>query len=85
MSGLNNMMCIDDIAKAGLKSGYRVGVVLHRCTNNIPITSYQLSCSYSWEDISSMFDFVYQTYVIDSNTKQKKCKFYAFGVSLGAV
>jgi len=78
------MYCYNDMSQIALQKGYRVGILLFRATNDIPVTSYKISCSYAWEDLKQMVDFVNEKYVIDSITKQKKCQLYAYGVSLGA-
>lgn len=62
--GVNNLYT-HTLAKAATKEGYKCGVVLFRCAEDIPITSFRVTCSTSENDASEVIDYVYQNYILD--------------------
>ena len=62
--GVNNLYT-HTLAKAANKEGYKCGVVLFRCAEDIPITSFRVTCSTSENDASEVIDYVYQNYILD--------------------
>ena len=52
--------------------------------SGIPITSNKLNHFGSWEDIKLGVEFVYNKYVKDKQTGEKRCRYYAYGCSMGA-
>lgn len=84
MGGSNNGLYTTKVAQDASKLGYITGIPLMRACCGIPITSYKLSCSTSWDDVKAIIDYVYQKYVVDAKTGAAMRPFYAYGVSLGA-
>ena len=68
-----------------MKEGFKCGVAMFRCATGLPITSYRVTCSTSFDDAQELIDHVHFTYVIDSKTKEKKTRLYCYGASLGAI
>ena len=56
------------LANAAIKDGFKVGVILLRSAENIPITSFKVTTAVSDEDVEEAVDYVYQNYVIDPLT-----------------
>ena len=54
------------IAKAAFKQGFKCGIVIFRCGEDISITSARLTCSASTDDCTAAINFVYNKYVFDS-------------------
>jgi len=50
----------------------------------VPITSAKLSCPGLWTDIQEGVEYVANKYCRDPVTGEKRCRFYAYGCSLGA-
>ena len=57
---------------------------MFRQAEDIPITSGKFNCITSFDDSKFISDHVYNKYVYNKETKEKQCKFYAYGCSLGA-
>lgn len=62
--GINNLYT-HMVASAAMKEGYKCGVFNSRLSEDIPITSYKVTCSYSSDDANEVIEFVYQNYVFD--------------------
>ena len=69
---------------AAQQAGYKVGTILFRGADGLPVTSGKLSYSGCWQDCKTVLEYAYDRYVIDSETKEKKTRFYVYGCSLGA-
>lgn len=50
LGGGHNNLYTHSLAKAAMKDGYKCGVAMFRCAEGMPITSYKVTCSTSFED-----------------------------------
>lgn len=67
-----------------LREQFKVVTLLFRGTEGVPITSGLLSHPGSWQDISAGIEYVANKYVKDSESGEKRCRYYAYGCSMGA-
>lgn len=84
LSGGTNNLYTHSLADAAIKKGFKCGVVLFRCSEDIPITSCRLTCAYSSADVTETVEHVYNAYVRDQKTKEICTRLYVYGTSLGA-
>lgn len=66
------------------KSGFKVGTMLYRGAEGVPITSDKISYSGAWTDCKSIFEHVNEKYVLNEGQAGRRCRMYAYGCSLGA-
>jgi len=64
-----------------VRTHFKVVNLLMRGGNGIPITSGKLNYAGSWEDIKEGFEYVYNKYIKDKKTGEKRCRLYAYGCS----
>ena len=62
---------------------YKIGTLLFRGAQGVPITTPKLSYFGMWEDIEFGLNYVDQKYVRDPKTKEKRTRMYSYGCSLG--
>ena len=67
-----------------LRKKFKVVTLLFRGSKGVPITSGLLGHPGSWQDIQAGIEFVANKYVKDKDTGQKRCRYYAYGCSMGA-
>ena len=84
LGGSSNNLYTIGLMHAARKSGYKVGTLLFRGTNGIPITSDKISFSGAWTDIKELIEYVHQKYVLADGNAGRRCRLYAYGCSLGA-
>ena len=63
---------------------FKVVNLLMRGGGGIPITSARLNYPGSWQDIKEGVEYVYDKYVKDPQTGEKRCRYYIYGCSMGA-
>lgn len=68
------------LVRAARRSGFKVGTMLFRGADGVPITSGKLSYSGAWEDCKAIVEYVHNRYV----STDKNERMYAYGCSLGA-
>lgn len=68
------------LVRAARRAGFKVGTMLFRNADGLPITSGKLSYSGSWQDCKAMIDYVHAKYV----RVERQERLYAYGCSLGA-
>lgn len=66
------------------KSGFKVGSMLYRGAEGVPITSDKISYSGAWQDCKAIIDHVHSKYVLTESKTGRRCRMYAYGCSLGA-
>jgi len=69
---------------AARKSGFKVGTMLFRGAEDLPITSGKLSYGGAWKDCKSIIDHIDAKYVRKDGNQGRKSRMYAYGCSLGA-
>ena len=74
--GVNNLYT--DCLAQKLRSEYRVGIALFRCSGDLPVTSFKVTCAVSVQDAKEMID-----YVCDTHSPQEGI--FVYGASLGAI
>lgn len=50
LGGYHDNMYTHSLAKEAMKEGFKCGVAMFRCATGLPITSYRVTCSTSFDD-----------------------------------
>ena len=69
---------------AARKSGFKVGTMLFRGAQGLPITSNKLSYAGAWRDCKTIVEFVHKKYQREEKKQRHNVRMYAYGCSLGA-
>lgn len=77
--GSHNLYTIA-LVRAARRSGFKVGTMLFRGADNLPITSGKLSYSGCWQDCKAIIEYVHSKYV----SVERRERMYAYGCSMGA-
>ena len=77
--GSHNLYTIA-LVRAARRSGFKVGTMLFRGADELPITSGKLSYSGCWQDCKTIIDYVHSKYV----SVERRERMYAYGCSMGA-
>lgn len=67
-----------------VRKNFKIVTILFRGSKGVPITSAKIACSSAWDDIQTGVEYVAKTYCRDAVTGKKRCRFYAYGCSMGA-
>lgn len=66
------------------KKRFKVGTILFRGGEGLPLTTSKLSHAGCWTDIREILQYVDKKYVRDSKTGRRRTRVYVYGCSLGA-
>ena len=80
LGGASNNLYTIALVRAARRSGFKVGTMLFRGSDGLPITSGKLSYSGAWEDCKAIVEYAHRRYV----STEKSERMYAYGCSLGA-
>lgn len=84
LAGGYNNMYTHAVAEKAMKNGFKCGVGLFRCADDIPVTSFKATATNSWQDAKDIIEYVHKSYICDEKGK-KLTNFYVYGASLGAI
>ena len=80
LGGASDNLYTIALLRAARRSGFKIGTMLFRGSQNLPITSSKLSYSGAWRDCKAIVEHVHGKYV----SSEKRERMYAYGCSLGA-
>lgn len=66
------------------KQGFKVGTVLFRGGEGMPITSDKICYAGSWEDAKTLVEHVHDKYLAKQKMAGKRARLYVYSCSLGA-
>lgn len=66
------------------KLGFKVGTVLFRGGEGMPITSDKICYAGSWEDAKTLVEYVHEKYLAKQKMAGKRARLYVYSCSLGA-